>query len=154
MKFRFVWIGKTKDKSWRALQEDYLGRLSHFVRCEISEIKESQPHETKETEGKRILETLAAAGGAIPFAVLLDVVGKQISSPELARQIENWQNHSVREIAFIIGGQDGVSDEVSQKANLKLSLSRMTFTHETARVLLFEQLYRAFTIIQNFPYQK
>jgi 23S rRNA (pseudouridine1915-N3)-methyltransferase len=151
MKFRFVWIGKTKDKNWRALQEEYFGRLTHFVRCEIVEIKESQPHETKETEGKRILEAIATGAA---FVVLLDVDGKQIGSPDLAREIESWQNRSVRETVFIIGGQDGVSEEVSRKANFKLSLSPMTFTHETARVLLLEQLYRAFTIIQNFPYQK
>jgi 23S rRNA (pseudouridine1915-N3)-methyltransferase len=150
MKFRFVWIGKTKDKNWRALQEEYFGRVSHFVRCEITEIRESQPHESKEIEGKRILEILPES----VFAVLLDVAGKQIASHDLAGEIENWQNRSLKEIAFIIGGQDGVSDSVLQRANLKISLSKMTFTHETARVILLEQIYRAFTIIHRFPYQK
>ncbi len=150
MKFRFVWIGKTKDKNWRALQEEYLRRLSHFAKFDIAEIKESQPHETKEIEGKRILDALASS----PFVVLLDVVGKQLSSEELAKEIENWQNRSLKEVAFVIGGQDGVSDEVAKKAEIKLSLSRMTLTHEAARVLLVEQLYRAYTIINNFPYQK
>lgn len=150
MHFRFVWIGKTKDKNWRVLQEEYLARLAHFVKFAVSEIRESQPHETKEIEGKRILEAVAAA----EFVVALDVLGKQIGSDELAKEIENWQNRSVREIAFVIGGQDGISEEVAQRANLKLSLSRMTFTHETARVLLAEQLYRAYTIIRGFPYQK
>lgn len=150
MRFRFVWIGKTKDKNWRALQEEYFGRVAHFVRCEITEIRESQPHEGKETEGKRILEILPQS----VFAVLLDVAGKQIASHDLAGEIENWQNRSLREIAFVIGGQDGVSESVSQRANLKLSLSKMTFTHETARVILLEQIYRAFTIIHRFPYQK
>jgi 23S rRNA (pseudouridine1915-N3)-methyltransferase len=150
MRFRFVWIGKTKDKNWRALQEEYFGRVSHFVRCEISEIRESQPHEGKEIEGKRILEYLPES----VFAVLLDVAGKQITSHDLAGEIENWQNRSIREIAFVIGGQDGVSDSVLLRANLKLSLSKMTFTHETARVILLEQIYRAFAIIHRFPYQK
>ena len=150
MRFRFVWIGKTKDKNWRALQQEYLQRLSHFVRFEITEIKESQPHETKETEGKRILDSLPQSA----FVVLLDVKGKHFGSDELANEIENWQNRSIREIAFVIGGQDGVSGEVIERANLKLALSKLTFTHETARVLLAEQLYRAFTIINNFPYQK
>ncbi|MDQ4122980.1 MAG: 23S rRNA (pseudouridine(1915)-N(3))-methyltransferase RlmH [Acidobacteriota bacterium] len=150
MRFRFVWIGKTKDKNWRALQEEYLSRLSHFARIEISEIKESQPHDTKEIEGKRILDVLPENA----FAVLLDVTGKQISSHELAGEIENWQNRSLKEIIFIIGGQDGVSESVTARANLKLSLSKMTFTHETARVVLLEQIYRAFTIIHRFPYQK
>ena len=150
MKFRFVWIGKTKDKNWRALQAEYLERLSHFARFEIVEIRESLPHETKEIEGTRILEAVSKAA----FIVLLDVVGTQLASEELARTIENWQNRSLREVAFIIGGQDGISSAVANKANLTLSLSAMTFTHEAARVLLAEQLYRAFTIIHNYPYQK
>ncbi|HYP49871.1 MAG TPA: 23S rRNA (pseudouridine(1915)-N(3))-methyltransferase RlmH [Pyrinomonadaceae bacterium] len=150
MRFRFVWIGKTKDKNWRALQEDYLARLSHFARVEISEIKDSQPHDTKETEGKRILEILPEN----VFTVLLDVAGKQIASHELAGENENWQNRSLKEIVFIIGGQDGVSEAITARENFKLSLSKMTFTHETARVILLEQIYRAFTIIHRFPYQK
>jgi 23S rRNA (pseudouridine1915-N3)-methyltransferase len=150
MRFRFVWIGKTKGKNWRALQEEYLARLSHFARVEISEIKESQPHDTKEAEGKRISEILPENA----FTVLLDVAGKQIGSHELAGEIENWQNRSLKEIVFIIGGQDGVSEAITVRANFKLSLSKMTFTHEAARVILLEQIYRAFTIIHRFPYQK
>ncbi len=150
MKFRFVWIGKTKDKNWRALQDEYLQRLSHFVKFDVTEIRESQPHETRETEGRRIVEAIPANG----FVVLLDVIGKQFGSGELAKEIENWQNRSLREIVFVIGGQDGISDEVAEKANLRLSLSKMTLTHEAARVLLAEQIYRSFTIINNYPYQK
>ncbi len=88
------------------------------------------------------------------FAVLLDVGGKSISSHELARQIETWQAMGNKEISFIIGGADGVSAEVAEKADIRLSLSFLTFTHEMARVVLLEQLYRAFTIINGFPYQK
>lgn len=150
MKFRFVWIGKTKNKNWRALQEEYLQRLSHFAKFDVAEIKESQPHESKETEGKRIIEAIPPGA----FVVLLDVIGKQFGSEELAKEIENWQNRSVREIVFIIGGQDGVSADVAENADLRVSLSKMTLTHETARVLLVEQLYRSFTIILNYPYQK
>lgn len=150
MKFRFVWIGKTKEKNWRALQEEYLQRLSHFVRFEIVEIRESQSHETVLTEGKRILENL----NQNCFVCLLDVEGKQISSPQLAQTVEMWQNRGFKEIAFVIGGQDGVSGEVVKRADLSLSLSDLTLTHEMARVVLIEQLYRAYTIIKGFPYQK
>lgn len=150
MRFRFVWIGKTRDKSWLALQTEYLQRLSHFVKFDITEIKESQPHETVETEGKRILENVSAS----QFVVLLDVAGKQFGSHELASEVEGWQNRGLREIVFIIGGQDGVSKTVAERADLKVSLSKMTLTHEAARVLLAEQLYRSFTIILNYPYQK
>jgi 23S rRNA (pseudouridine1915-N3)-methyltransferase len=150
MKFRFIWIGKTKDKNWRALQEEYLQRLSHFVKCEIVEIKDSAPHEGPEIEGKRILEILNQKS----FVVLLDVEGQTLSSPDLAKTVEKWQMRSLKEIDFVIGGAGGVSREVGEKANFRLSLSFLTFTHEMARVVLLEQIYRAYSIINGFPYQK
>ena len=150
MKFRFIWIGKTKDKNYRALQEEYLQRLSHFVKCEIIEIKDSLPHETKEIEGKRIIDKLNQSS----FVCLLDVTGRSLSSPELAKEVEKWQNSGSKEIAFVIGGAEGVSSAVAESADHVLSLSFLTFTHEMARVVLLEQLYRAYTIIKGFPYQK
>lgn len=150
MHIRFVWIGKTKDKKWRALQEEYLQRLSHFVRFEIAETKESAKHETKEIEGNRILEKLNQSS----FVCLLDVKGRSFSSNRLAREVINWQNRSLKEIAFVIGGADGISADVAKKADLSLSLSGFTFTHEMARVILIEQVYRAYTIIKGFPYQR
>jgi 23S rRNA (pseudouridine1915-N3)-methyltransferase len=150
MKFRFLWIGKTKDKNWRTLQEEYLGRLSHFVKFEITEIKESAAHETKDVEGNRILGNLNQSS----FVCLLDVKGLEITSHQLAEKIENWQNRSQKEVVFVICGQDGASSEVVERADYSLSLSRLTLTHEMARVVLIEQLYRAYTIIKGFPYQK
>jgi 23S rRNA (pseudouridine1915-N3)-methyltransferase len=150
MKFRFIWVGKTRDKNYLALQDEYLRRLSHFVRCEIIEVKDSAPHEDKEIEGKRILEKV----NQNPFVCLLDVEGRKLSSPQLANEVEKWQNAGMKEVTFIIGGAEGVSSEVARRANDRLSLSFLTFTHEMARVVLFEQLYRSFTIIKGFPYQK
>jgi 23S rRNA (pseudouridine1915-N3)-methyltransferase len=150
MKFRFIWIGKTRDKNYRALQDEYLGRLEHFVKCEIVEIKDSAPHETKEIEGKRILDKLNQS----PFVCLLDVTGRGLSSPQLAKEVEKWQNSGFKEIAFVIGGADGISSAVAERADHMLSLSFLTFTHELARVVLLEQLYRAYTILKGFPYQK
>ena len=146
MKFRFLWVGKTKDKNWRALQEEYFARLSHFVRCEIVEIKDS----TKEIEGKLILEKLNQSH----FVCVLDVKGRSISSHDLAAKLENWQNRGLKEVTFIIGGAEGIASEVVERADNSLSLSFLTFTHEMARVVMLEQLYRAFTIIKGFPYQK
>ncbi len=146
MHFRFIWIGKTKDKNWRTLQEEYLQRLSYFVKFETVEIKDSN----KEDEGKRILEKVNQSN----FVCLLDVKGRSISSHDLAGKIVNWQNRGLKEIAFVIGGAEGVASEVVEKADFSLSLSLLTFTHEMARVILAEQLYRAFTIIKGFPYQK
>jgi 23S rRNA (pseudouridine1915-N3)-methyltransferase len=150
MKFRFIWIGKTKDRNWKALQEEFLQRLSHFVKCELTELKESAPHEGPDIEGERIL----AALNPKTFAVLLDVKGEAITSPGLADKIEKWQDRGVKEVSFVIGGPNGVSRWVAEKADISLSLSFLTFTHEMARAVLLEQLYRAYTIIKGFPYQK
>ena len=150
MKFRFIWIGKTKDRNWKALQVEFLQRLSHFVKCELTELKESAPHEGPDIEGERIL----AALNPKTFAVLLDVRGEAITSPGLADTIENWQNRGLKEVSFVIGGANGVSRRVAEKADISLSLSFLTFTHEMARAILLEQLYRAYTIIKGFPYQK
>ncbi len=146
MKFRFIWIGKTKDKNWRALQGEYLQRLSHFVRCDVIELKES----SKEIEGNRILETL----NPNCFVCLLDVKGRSLTSQDLAREIEKWQNRGLKEVTFVIGGAEGVSSRVAERADYSLSLSFLTFTHDMARVIMLEQLYRAYTIIKGFPYQK
>ena len=150
MKLRFIWIGKTKDKNWKALQDEYLRRLSHFVRTEIVEIRDSGPREGPDIEGERILASLNQK----TFAVLLDVKGEAISSQGLAAKIEEWQNRGLGEVSFIIGGANGVSRRVAETADISLSLSFLTFTHEMARSILFEQLYRAYTIIKGFPYQK
>ena len=150
MKFRFLWVGKTKNKNYLALQEEYLQRLSHFVKCEIVEVRDAGPGETKESEGKRLIEKLNHSS----FVCLLDVKGRKIGSHELAGEVERWQNAARKEVAFIIGGADGISKEVADRADTVLSLSFLTFTHEMARVVMLEQLYRAFTIIKGYPYQK
>ena len=150
MKFKFVWVGKTRDKNYKALQEEYLRRLSHFVNTEIVEVRDAAESGGKEMEGQRILEKL----NPMSTVCLLDVGGKTLSSEQLAAELEKWQNRGVKEVNFVIGGADGVSEKVAQKAGFRLSLSFMTFTHEMARVILLEQLYRSYTIIRGFPYQK
>jgi len=150
MKFRFVWIGKTKNKNWKALQDEYLKRLSHFVKCDVSELRDPTKGENVEIEGKRILETLNPR----TFAVLLDVTGNPVDSHQLSVEIEKWQNSAYKEVSFIIGGHEGVSLDIRERANYLLSLSFLTFTHEMARVVLLEQLYRGYSILKGFPYQK
>lgn len=147
MNFSFVWVGKTKNPHSLALEEDYAKRLQRFIKCEFV-VRRDGPD--KETEGKRILEKLNPTS----LVCLLDVQGKSLSSHDLAKQIEQWQNAAVREIAWVIGGANGVSREVADKADVKVSLSFLTLTHEMARVVLLEQLYRAYTILKGFPYQK
>jgi 23S rRNA (pseudouridine1915-N3)-methyltransferase len=154
MRFRLIWVGKTRNEHLRALESDYLKRLSRFHRCEVVELRESTLANERarlEEESKRIAGALASD----TFVVLLDVEGsKQWSSLELAAQIEAWQSRSLKEVTFVIGGHLGVSEELRQRAELRWSLSRLTLTHEMARVLLVEQLYRAWTIIRGVPYQK
>src|SRR5690606_36616417 len=150
MRFRFLWIGKTRNRDWLALQGDYFDRLSQFIKCDITEIKDSAPHEGPAEEGERLLKSISPAN----LVVLLDVKGKQVNSHQLAKQMENWQMAAHKEIVFVIGGAQGVSPEVAERADLRLSLSFLTFTHEMARVILLEQLYRAFSITKGFPYQK
>ena len=153
MRFRFIWVGKTRNEHLRALAEDYLGRLGRFVRCEVRELRESGAlslNEGIEDEGKRIIGALSSDA----FVILLDIDGREWSSQALAGEIEKWQTGARKEIAFVIGGHGGVSAKVRTRAQLRWSLSRLTWTHEMARVLVLEQLYRAYTIIHGLPYQK
>jgi 23S rRNA (pseudouridine1915-N3)-methyltransferase len=153
VRLRLIWIGKTKNEHVRALADDYLRRLSHFCRMEVTELREGSGANERavlEEEARRIASALAP--GAL--AVLLDVEGRELSSHELAAQLEGWQNAGAKEIAFVIGGHLGVTDEIKQRAGVRWSLSRLTLTHEIARVVVVEQLYRAYTILRGLPYQK
>ncbi|MFV0388521.1 MAG: 23S rRNA (pseudouridine(1915)-N(3))-methyltransferase RlmH [Pyrinomonadaceae bacterium] len=150
MKFHFIWIGKTKSKHWLALQNEYLKRLKYFVKLSVTELKDGKNTDTIEVEGNRILEKVNQSS----LICALDISGMQLSSKEISDKIENWQNTGKKEITFIIGGANGLSSAVVKKADFRLSLSILTFTHDMARVILLEQLYRGYTILKGFPYQK
>jgi 23S rRNA (pseudouridine1915-N3)-methyltransferase len=154
MRLRLIWVGKTRNEHLKALAAEYLKRLSRFARCEVVEVRESAAADSRaclEEEGKRILGAVASDA----LAVLLDVSGPtRWSSEELAAQVENWQTRSVREVTFVVGGHLGVSEEVRARAAVRWSLSPLTLTHEMARVVVAEQLYRAYTILRGVPYQK
>ena len=152
MRFRIIWPGKTKDARLRALIEDYTGRLSHFVRCEVTELKElGRVDKTGiDKETRRISDGLRP--GAV--TVLLDPEGAEWTSQQLADQVRSWETNGIKEVAFVVGGPHGVAPELVTRADKRWSLSRMTLTHEMARVLLLEQLYRAYTIVHGLPYQK
>ena len=154
MRLRLIWVGKTRNEHLKALAGDYLKRLSRFARCEVVELRESAAADERaclEEEGKRITGALASDA----LTVLLDVSGQTSwSSEALAAQVENWQTRSVKEVAFVVGGAFGVSNEVRAHADIRWSLSPLTLTHEMTRVVLAEQLYRAYTIVRGVPYQK
>jgi 23S rRNA (pseudouridine1915-N3)-methyltransferase len=153
MRIRFIWTGKTKDARMRELIDEYLKRLSRFTRCEVIELRESRAGKDGagiEKDGKRISDGLHS--GAL--TVLLDENGREWSSTELATELQRWEQSGAKEVEVIIGGPDGVSDAVAARAQVKWSLSRLTLTHEMARVLVVEQIYRAYTIRNGLPYQK
>ena len=152
MRFRIIWPGKTKDARLRALIEDYSGRLSHFVRCEVTELKESGRVDKTgiDKETRRISDGLRP--GAV--TVLLDPEGAEWTSQQLADQVRSWETNGIKEVAFVVGGPSGVAPELAARVDKRWSLSRLTLTHEMARVLLLEQLYRAYTIVHGLPYQK
>ena len=152
MLIRFIWPGKTKDERLRSLLAEYLKRLARFVRCEVVEVRESaraDPAAIKK-ESQAILEAIAPRSQMI----LLDLNGREWSSTELAEQMQRWEQDSIKEIAIVIGGPEGVSLEVGQRAQERWRLTRLTLTHEMARVIAAEQLYRAYTINRGMKYQK
>ncbi|HKX30352.1 MAG TPA: 23S rRNA (pseudouridine(1915)-N(3))-methyltransferase RlmH [Blastocatellia bacterium] len=154
MRLHIVWIGRTKDRHCAALIDGYLKRMEHFVTLEVGELKEPKGEADKrrvvEAEGARIL----AAIERDDFVILLDEDGRELSSPELAELIGTKQRVGIKRLAFVIGGFAGVSQKVKDRADLRMALSKMTLTHELARVFLSEQLYRAFTLLAGWPYHK
>lgn len=144
MKLRVAWIGKTREQAIQTLSDDYLQRLSRFADVEGVSFKDETA-------------LLKAAGRdsskvARHYLVLLDSRGKQLSSEELAQFIGQHQDRNPVPILFAVGPADGFSETARLKADLLLSLGRMTLAHELARVVLLEQLYRAFSILKGHPY--
>lgn len=151
MRICFIWPGKTRDERLRSLIAEYLKRLQRFTRCEVIETREGRSDRASvEKESQRLLEAIPAKS----LTILLDVKGREWNSLELAGELQRWENDSVKEIAIVIGGQDGVNSEVIDRAQKRWRLSRLTLTHEMARVIAVEQLYRAYTINRGLPYQK
>ena len=147
-------VGKT-DKDWVKQGMDiYVSRLKHYIPFSITEIPELKNvsalsrEQIKAKEGELILKNVKPADNL----VLLDERGKEYSSVEFAKVLQDKINYEGKDIVFIIGGAYGFSEDVYRRANSKMSLSRMTFSHQMVRAIFAEQLYRAFTIIKGEPY--
>ena len=159
MKIQIICIGKLKEKYWTEAVAEYSKRLQRFCTLEIVELKEARlpdkasaadEENVKLEEGRSILKQISDS----TYVITLEVLGKALSSEELARKIEDLAGMGRSDIAFVIGGSLGLSAEVSRRADFKLSFSRMTFPHQMMRVILLEQIYRSFKINRNETYHK
>ena len=154
MTIKLLTIGKTDDSSLQTLIDTYVKRLGHYNRFELEIIpdlkktKNLNTEQQKVMEGKLILDKVNTSD----FLVLLDENGKQFSSEGFSQYIQKRLNSGMKQLIFVVGGPFGFSEEVYQRANGKLSLSKMTFSHQMVRLFFTEQLYRAFTILKNEPY--
>jgi len=143
VKLRIAWIGKTKEPVIQSLTDEYLKRLSHYADTQGIALKD---------ESALLKLCGRDARSAKHTLVLLDSRGKQLSSDEFAEYLGNYQDRNPLPLLFAVGPANGFTPETRQEANLLLSLGKMTVAHELARVVLLEQLYRAFTILKGHPY--
>lgn len=153
MKIKIVSVGSIKEKFLKNAISEYLKRLTRFAKIEIIEVDETKiqnksEEQVKKEEGERLLKRI----GQDEFVFLLDLKGELISSEVLAQKINDLINKGISPLTFVIGGTLGLSEEVRKRANIKLSISKMTFTHQMCRMIILEQIYRAFKIINNEEY--
>ena len=158
LNIKVICVGKSKEKYWDAAYAEYLKRLRAYCSPEVIEVREARlpanasPADERnviDAEGRDILGRIS--GG--DFVIALDIWGKEFSSEELARKISDISFNNSR-ICFIIGGSLGLSDEVKERADLRLSFGKITLPHQLARVVLLEQIYRAFKINSGEAYHK
>ena len=156
MNVKIVAVGKIKENYIKDAIKEYEKRLTSFCSFSVVEVMAEQINDEslidkyKKIESERILQQVKQDS----FVVTLEIKGKRYSSETFAEKIKEISNSGVKELIFIIGGANGLDEKVSQRSNLKLSFSDMTFTHQMIRVLLIEQIYRDFKINANEPYHR
>ncbi len=143
MKIRLIMLGKTHRDEARAMVSDYVQRIQHYAEIEISELRDAGPAALRKLKIDRAATV-----------VLLDATGKQFTSPQFARWLGDLRERGSRELVFLCGDAEGFPPELRSSAKQKISLSTLTMPHEFARVLLAEQIYRAFAILAGHPYPK
>ena len=139
MKLRVIWVGKLKNSQMAKLCDDYIERIKHFLPLEIADTKETK---------------LLAALDPSDRVVALDPKGKSWTSEQFAKFLQQHMTSDSRRLTFVIGDYSGLPPDVKKRADVQWSFSLLTFTHDLTRVLLLEQIYRALSIIHNFPYSK
>ena len=159
MNITLVTVGKLKEKYLKQAIDEYSKRLSRYCKLDIIELpdektpdnaSEKEEGQIKEKEGRAILSKIKDNS----YVVAMDLKGKQLTSEELSSFVERCGVTGHSNIVFVIGGSLGLSDEVIKRADYKLCFSKMTFPHQLFRVMLLEQVYRAFRIMKNEPYHK
>ena len=144
MKIKIAWIGKTKEAAIQALTDEYLKRISRYAQVEGTALRDQEALLEHCGRGK--------GGGPKSTLVLMDLRGKEFSSEQFAKFLGDYQDRNPLPLLIAIGGADGFSAEVKSAAQQTISLGKMTLPHELARVVLLEQVYRAFTILKGHPY--
>ena len=154
MTIKLITIGKTDNKQLTSLIDDYIKRLGYYIKFSldiIPDIKNSKnlsEVQQKQKEGELILKKISTTDTLI----LLDENGKQFDSVDFSSYLQKHMNSGIKQLVFVIGGPYGFSKDVYKKSNGKLSLSKMTFSHQMVRLFVIEQLYRGFSILKNEPY--
>lgn len=148
MQIDVIAVGKLKERFWKEACDEYLKRLGGYAKVRVRELADS----TVEREADLLLDALAGLGGA--HVILLDIHGRETSSEQLASKIDGLATQGVSHIAFVIGGSSGVAGSVRDACNERMSFGPITLPHNLARVVLLEQIYRAFKITRNEPYHK
>ena len=156
MKIKIIALGKIKEKFLKDGIDEFMKRLSPYATVEIVELSpveikdENLTQKALEQEGEKILANIKQNS----FVITLEILGKQLSSEDFAGKINEITKSGISELVFVIGSSCGISPTVSQRADFKLSFSKMTFLHQFARLILVEQIYRAFKILKNETYHK
>ncbi|MDD4564465.1 MAG: 23S rRNA (pseudouridine(1915)-N(3))-methyltransferase RlmH [Eubacteriales bacterium] len=159
MNITIICIGKLKERYWTAAVQEYSKRLGLYCTLSIHELKEEKARDNlskaeeiavTETEGKNILRQIKTE----TYVIALEIQGQELTSEKMAKKISSLALEGKSEITFVIGGSLGLSEEVLERADFRLSFSKMTFPHQMMRVILLEQIYRSFKIIKNEPYHK
>ena len=154
MTIKLIAIGKTDNKQLQSLIEEYTKRLSFYIKFnleiipDIKNVKSLSEAQQKQKEGELILNKLSATD----VLILLDENGKQHDGVGFSKYLQKHMNSGIKQLIFVIGGPYGFSEDVYNKAKGKVSLSKMTFSHQMVRLFIIEQLYRGFTILKNEPY--
>ncbi len=159
MNISIIAVGKIKEKYIQEGIKEFSKRLSRYCNLKITEVEDEKAPENlsdKEKEAVKEKESLKILS-KIPqnsFIISLEIQGREISSEELSKKMEDIMVSGINDITFVIGGSLGLSDEVRSKSNFKLSFSKMTFPHQLMRLILLEQIYRAWKIMKDEPYHK